>query len=178
MNENDLVNNTSKKNTYRATTNLNTAIENPQINMDSVVGVNIKDIEDSGLVDNSDSITLGKEFDTYDSSNVSNYSFQPEQNIQSVDSQLDYLINNETNSNSNYNSTIDKVDYVPTTENMNDNVVYEPIMKEKKNHDKKFTISREFKVIIFIVFILLIFILLVPYIYDFLKELELRLSAG
>ena len=50
MNDNDLRNGfdnngSNNDNTYRATTNLNTAIENPNVNINSVMGVNIQDVE-------------------------------------------------------------------------------------------------------------------------------------
>ena len=49
MNDNDLKNNTQENNTYHATSNLNTAIENPQINMNSAVGVNIKSVASDNI---------------------------------------------------------------------------------------------------------------------------------
>ena len=42
MNDNEIKYTQDDKNVYRATSNLNTAIENPQVNINSAVGVNIK----------------------------------------------------------------------------------------------------------------------------------------
>ena len=179
MNENNLMNDSQKKNTYHATTNLNTAIENPQINIDSVVGVNIKDVESSNLVDNynsNDDIEVIMNNSSFDS-NIPNSSFQNENKFQQMDSYFESL-NKKEEQPSQFvpNTSVNETDFVSNSEN--DNIVYEPTMKEKKRHDKKFQISREFKVMIFIVFILFIFILLVPYIYDFFKQLELMVSTG
>lgn len=58
MNENEFFNNST--NPYRATRNLNTEIENPQININSAVGVNIQDIPETNIQNND---TIDKYFD-------------------------------------------------------------------------------------------------------------------
>ena len=170
MNDNNLNNNNlndNKVNTYRATSNLNTAIENPQINVNSATGVNIKD---SG-------------YNNYAENNINNNS--------------NFLNNNFNQSNNNINSSNNVISssnndisskYVPTNNDNNhnsysnqstENYSYQPVMKEKKeNGTLSNTIhSKEFKIMIFIVFILVLFLLLMPYIYDFFRELSMSMTA-
>ena len=74
MDNNELNNNSSSLGgTYRATTNLNIDMENPQINVNSVVGVNIKDDDNSNF--NNDSFSNGNmNQENYTNfGNVSNY---------------------------------------------------------------------------------------------------------
>ena len=44
MNDNNFNGDDTKVNPYKATSNLNTALENPQINVNSVTGINVKDL--------------------------------------------------------------------------------------------------------------------------------------
>lgn len=158
LNNNDLNNN--KVNTYHATSNLNTAIENPQINVSSATGVNIKD---SG-------------YNNYAENNINN--------------NTNFLNNNFNQSNNNIDSSNNDISskYVPTNNDSNynsysnyntENYSYQPVMKEKKeNNALSSTIhSKEFKIMIFIVFILVLFLLLMPYIYDFFRELSMSMTA-
>lgn len=160
LNNNNLNNN--KVNTYHATSNLNTAIENPQINVNSATGINIKDSGYNNYAENN----------INNNTNFLNNNFnQPNNNInQTSDNDISskYVPNNDYN---NYNSYSNQ-----NTENYS----YEPVMKEKKKEKNALsgTIhSKEFKVMIFIVFILILFLLLMPYIYDLFRELSMSMTA-
>ena len=65
-------------------------------------------------------------------------------------------------------------DYVSTS---NEQSVYQPTMQDKKKKGISFNVTRELKVTLFIVFILLLFVLVIPYIYDFFRELLLGIST-
>lgn len=176
MNDNDLKNNTQENNTYHATSNLNTAIENPQINMNSAVGVNIKSVASDNIANSNFVESQNDHYYNFDESSQFSNS-----NMSQVDSVNEFQ--SEITDNRNITEE-NESQFVPTysvdlTTNTSDNedAVYAPTMEQKKRHDKKFHISREFKVILFIAFILFIFVLIVPYIYDFFKQLELVITA-
>lgn len=215
MNGNNMRLDGHQKNTYRATSNLNTAIENPQINMNSAVDVNIKNVnsvdntnkiyssnlsdvgsfsnnqsfENKDFILNENSVS-NQSFDVYssnldynrsidsfsdDSSNWSNNSQGVTEGL--VDSQTNNFQGDLTDNNSGSKFISDSFSSNSVV-SKDDRVVYEPTMNEKKKHpNEKFKISQEFRVMIFIVFILFIFILVVPYIYDFFKDLQLIVTT-
>lgn len=177
MNENDLMNNdTSERGTYHATTNLNTAIENPQINMNSVVGVNIKNVDATIANSYDDS---NDNYINYQNENMVNYNnsamLNLEDNHQDFTTSVDNSMNNSNLNikNSQFIPNHQEVSYEPTF-GKGSNVSYEPTMEEKKRPDSNLKISREFKMVLFILFILFIFLLIIPYIYDFLQKLVLE----
>lgn len=194
MNDKEIMNNNSHVDTYRATTNLNTAIENPQINMNSAVDVNIKDTDSNNLnVPNfSDSTFQNNSIDNHygslENGNVNN-SFNFSQNMDynantSIQNNMSSF--NGTNSSASYAESSISVEndnqfnnsqsyFVPTNEGIS---TYEPTLEEKKRPSSGVKISRELKILFFIVFILFIFILLMPYIYDFFKKLQLVITTG
>ena len=145
MNDNNFNGNETKVNPYKATSNLNTAMENPQINVNSVTGINVKDLGQNNYAND-------------------------------VQEEKPEFLNNLYNSNQT-NTEDSKIE----SNNQNfSNYSYEPVMAEKKVKQENFLSSilhsREFKVIIFIIFILCIFVMLMPYIYNFFKALELRFT--
>ena len=75
MNDNNLNNNSNKVNTYRATSNLNTAIENPQINVNSATGINIKNSNNNYYADakQTDSKFLNNDIPNSTKTNIDNY---------------------------------------------------------------------------------------------------------
>ena len=162
MNNNLDDNNVQNNNdTYRANQNLNTAIENPQINIDNVNSINIKDVEFNNMatIDNPDnnSNNINNNFDNNINQNDNNLNFnQPEE--QQIETE------NETT-------------YEPSTQNNNTNYSYEPITNSKKRTDENaissLIHSKEFKVTVFIIFILVMFLLVMPYIYDFIRNLQM-----
>ena len=183
MNENEL-NNPQKKETYHATTNLNIDIENPQIRINSAVGMNIKDMTNNNIPN------APIPNDSFD-----NIGYNQEVTPNNI--QTSYLENVNTNNTLNHNNLNlhqqikseeplktspqpttyinNNVQYVPTTPE-NNPTIYEPTMKEKKKKRSKISLPLELKVTIFIVFILLLFILMMPYIYDFFKNLQLAFT--
>ena len=186
MNDKEMMGDDSQVNTYRATTNLNTAIENPQINMNSAIGVNIKDVDSSNFntTNFSHNALSNNQFnDDYSSleNNNANDSFNFSQN---VDYQANPSIQEEPSSfvgsssyieNTNQFINHDETHFVPTNDGT---TVYEPTLEEKKRPSGGIKISRELKILFFIVFILFIFILLMPYVYDFFKNLQLVITTG
>lgn len=200
MNENEIKN--KNNNTYRATTNLNIDMENPQIHMNSAVGMNIKEPSQTQSFSQEYSSPSNTGYDDFykDYSNVPSKvqnnnsnnnqtnpsdSYGVNHNFSNMNSNNQWMnseiTENTTNlENKNYQNTqfISNQDlnnnYVPTNDYSSE-VHYEPTMEEKKRREG-FTIPTEVKVTGFIVFILLIFILLMPYIYDFFKNLQLSLT--
>lgn len=150
MNDNNLNNNVDNNsdNTYHATTNLNTAIENPQINMGSVTGVNI---EENNYFDNNEQNTNEKiEPQAKEDNKISQTNDEETLNFSDYSSENDANFYN-TNDNNNYYS-------------------YEPILQQKKNNTNAIADiihSKEAKLMVFIILVLIIFILVIPYIYDF-----------
>ena len=86
MNNNELTNNQSNNAVYHATSNLNTAIENPSVNINSAMGVNVQGVEDNNLSNNGNS----------NLNSVNGYS-----NYQGINSPLDNNLSNNGNSNLN-----------------------------------------------------------------------------
>ena len=124
---------------YHVTTNWNTAIENPEYDVNNPMGMNINN--------------AGMDYGYPTGDNMDNNQFIPDTSV-------------------NYNYSDEQVD-----SSNNNSSVYEPVMEQNKNSNGKITIPREFKIALFIIFILLIFIALMPYIYDFFKDLELIITS-
>ncbi len=153
MNENEM-NNGNGQNTYHATTNLNVDIENPQMQVNSAVGMNIQNSRPSTSASANSSYPDYHASSNFDSGNYENQSFNQDMNSFSNNHSIDANV---------YSSEVQ-----PT------HVEYKPIITEQKKR-KSFQIPGEVKVTAFIIFILLIFVLLIPYIYDFFKGLQLSL---
>ena len=151
MNDNNLGFNI-KDDTYRATSNLNTAIENPEVSINNAMGVNLEDVDDSGQSFNSFNQNFLNSTNIYSAESVAN------ENIGQI---------NNTNINS-ANSTL---------VNNNSKVNYKPTMKQKKKPNEGLAISKEVKMMAFISFVLLFVIFVIPYIYDILKELDLVITT-
>ena len=245
MDNNDVSNNGGQ---YRATSNLNTAIENPELNINNTMGVNIQNdnqesdnnnldsMENSSFDDNqlyqsnmvsnednnqlyqsnvvsgeSDSeINQSNNITSNESSNGvdlnTNASFEDNDNkIYKSNILSDYVNDNNSNSydassiennrvmtgnddvslekknldgNEGTNTFVpDTSSYVPNGEYAadNSNEKYEPVMENNKK-TVKIAVPRDFKIILFIIFILVIFVLLMPYIYDFFRGLGLVIT--
>jgi len=210
MNDSDLRFDSGKKNAYRATSNLNTAMENPEVNINSAVGVNIQDVTNNnyGSLENNavnysfEQNNLNNSFEVNNqisdqNSNFQSSSFYKNDNFNgNVDVSNNFVNDvadegnksNTTNTNEfvNVNSPAQfvtttnsnvNVDHSDVASMLKDKVIYEPTLKEKKKPKAKVEVSKEFKVMLFISFILFIFILVVPYIYDFFKELQLVITG-
>lgn len=163
MNDNDLRNDIKSENTYHATTNLNTAIENPQVNINSAMGVNIQNT-DNGMVSNLNNNDFLETNQFSEDNNIQNYvdNQNQENNLQFIP-----IEDNKQSFSSSDDSSFTS----------NGQVSYEPIFQEKKKPSTGIVVSRELKVMIFIVFVLFLFILVIPYIYDFFKGLQLVITS-
>ena len=160
MNENNLDNNSNNNdtNTYRATSNLNTAIENPQINVNSATGVNMQDLGYNNYANNNNNLNNNSQF--------LNNSYNNQGEVNDYNDNITSPVNDSFNSNQ--------------SQSENDgSYTYEPVMQEKKvkkeNVISSLLHSKEFKAIIFIVFILCLFLLVMPYIYDFFRNLKMSI---
>lgn len=193
MDNNDLRNDGQvNNNTYRATSNLNTAIENPQININSAMGVNIKDVGidnyaninnmdfsnnySNDNIDNNFSNTFNQ-FDAVAPNQFDNFSFN--ENIDKTTVQANsQFISNDDSKNMSSQQNISNYEVNNSLNVPNKKVSYEPVVHEKKRQSKAVAIPKELKIMLFIIFILFIFILIMPYIYDFFKELQLVITTG
>ena len=92
MNENELFNNST--NSYKATRNLNTEIENPQMNINSAVGLNIQAIPETNIQNND---TIDRYFDV--NLNQPNQQSTPNNDFQNSNS-----YNNTNFNNQNFNN--------------------------------------------------------------------------
>ncbi|MBQ8681848.1 MAG: hypothetical protein IJ509_02950 [Bacilli bacterium] len=193
MNDNDLMRNSDSQNTYHATSNLNTAIENPQVNINSAMGVNLQN-GDSNYNVNQDLVNNVANFNNgYD---INQNQFSSNFNTNQYDTSQNFNVVNDEVGTSQYGNVGSHSQFIPNTNDTIgndvslynnedfsnnehlDNVKYEPTMVEKKKPDSGFKLSKEFKIMMVIVFILILFVLVMPYVYDFFKELELVITSG
>lgn len=158
MNDNEL-NFKNNTNIYHASTNLNTAIENPNVDIDNATDVNIQNNLNNTLFNDSSNIFISNDYDRNISSS----------NIFIPNVSQDNLINDGNNQNNvNFNNTFDngvvenKVNYVPT-------------IKKKKKPSSGLVLPNEVKAMVVIIVILLIVLFVIPYVYDFFKELNLAI---
>ena len=194
MNQNEFNNSSSAQpETYHATTNLNIDIENPQINMNSVVGVNIKNVDNTPKPNDRFSNTdIGSyaNFDVNQGSSVehiNNSILQNEmQHFNSSVVQENTTVSENKNSESLTNqfvptssdsTSFTQDSYIESSLNQTEKIIYEPTMEEKKEKNVNFSASKELKLIIFIALVLFIFIMIMPNIYDFFKNLQLVLTG-
>ena len=186
MDNNDFSNDQYNSNTYKATTNLNTAMENPQYAVNSAVNVNIDNAEMQPNLSNTANIPIPNGDSGVANVGYNDFDFTAHtnsSNSQVVDSNLENntFTSDEVSTNQfipNTPSLEEKTDFNSTDNSVsNDTVTYAPVMEQTKKSGKRVSIPREVKIIIFIAFILLIFILLMPYIYDFFKELQLIITG-
>lgn len=194
MNDNDLRNN-NDNNVYRATTNLNTAIENPDVNINSATGVNMVGANYyDNIVNNSNLGIDDSNTSNVNDVNVYNQDFNTNTNVNLNDNQN--VVNDNINSNvggitgnqfiPNADGSFNQVpiDVGNNIDNGNDNlayqvdenVKYEPTMQTKKKPKRVSVLPKEVKAMIIIIFILLIVVYVIPYIYDFFREMDLIIT--
>ena len=138
-------------NVYRATSNLNTALENPDVTVENTMGINIQDLDNN------------------DQSYVGNKDFIINNNYDSI--LVENNISNDINnvSNDNVVSNINNVS--------NDNVSYKPTMKPKKKPATGIKLAKEVKAMMIIILFLLIVVFVIPYVYDYFKEMNLVITS-
>lgn len=164
-NENQMNNSDSNVGVYKATTNLNTAIENPNIDVDSAMGVNIQNSQFSSTFDNSGNLGFNN------NANLTDDNFHTNENVSINDSSYTQGgTSNNTWLNDNNSSSVSNT--------VSEEVNYEPVYEKKEvkldTKENAFS-SKELKMVIFIVFLLLIFILILPYLYDFFNKIILAI---
>ena len=191
-------NDNSSNNTYRASTNLNMAIENPDVNINSIMGVNIQNVDtnnsQSNVNYNQSSNNLEQGFINNDVNNqvynnsqsfINNNNFSQNSEVinnNTVDMnnntndqyQAQFIMGDGTNLNSNVNSNINFVseDNSSSTDNVDSNVKYKPTIEAKKKPGSGVEVAKEVKAMFVIVIILSLFIFGMPYIYDFFRNMN------
>ena len=166
MNQEEMLNNNVSSGTYRATTNLNTAMENPQMNVGNAMGVNLDNVS-------TDFTTVSNNLNNNPLYNTTNLN-QQESNSSLDDVGMQNVSTSVTNSFIPENVAPEVVN---NYSNQETTVNYEPVMENSKKNDNGFAIPKELKIMAFIVLLLFIFVLMMPYIYDFLKRLELIIAG-
>lgn len=174
MNDNNI------NNTYRATKNLNTALESPEYNVNDTLGINIKDVDNKVRSED----YKVQDSNNYLSNNTDNSMLNTDQNDYDKNVNNDFINNDislNTNSNSfindtnifNSNSFIDNNNSVSLMTSNNEKVsTYTPTSPERKKK-VAFSISTELKMLAFIVLILLFFVFLMPKFYRVIMRLKL-----
>lgn len=196
MNDNDLKyeSNNDNNDVYRATVNLNTAFENIKGNINSATSVNIQDLDNDQPFDEGNNVqnfnnNINLEQGYNNNSNLyanNNQFFNDAQN--SVGSNYSFsniyqneVQNNNVNVQSNLvDSNINNNEIVNSTNEITKeekNVNYKPTMKQKKKPGSGFQVSKEAKTMIFIILFLLLVVFVIPYVYDFFKELDLVITS-
>ena len=176
---------------YHATGNLNTAIGNPNINVNDPMNVNI---QNGGLNTNNTSsavppvdllkpesqISNGMPVVEQPSTNFNNNSnVVPNLNQPSVAQNMNGQGKQQRISqNTNYQPDVTE-QYIPNQELQGDQVYKtttyistQPSMKQKKKKTVKLTLSPETKIAMVIALILFIFIMVMPTIYDFIRNIR------
>jgi hypothetical protein len=205
MSENRLNVGMNRDNTYHATSNLNTVIENPQVNINNAMGMNIGNLNNNDVrtlnnnIGNNTNI-IGNQFVNYEVGNrivpnnnqgehLSNGRDNYVNNIQgnNINLQNEFIPNESTTFiNSSVVGMSDVSNNNSSNFNNNDSLnrldsiktTYEPTFKSKKNKPSGgLAISGEVKTMVVIILVLLLFIFAVPYVYDFFKELELIITS-
>ena len=143
MDSNDLNYKLDSDRTYRATPNLNTVLDNPQVSINNAMGMNIQDMDNDV---------------SYAYRDVTNFNINQNNDF---DINKDNVSSEETNINSDKTS---KVSYKPTLE-------------QKKKPRSGIGVSKEVKAMAVIIFILLLVVFVIPYIYDFFKEMDLVITG-
>lgn len=184
MNDDDLRFRTDGDNTYRATANLNTAIENPQVNINGAMDVNL------GNNQNINNVNLNQEFGVEQSINNNPSVMNNEVNFVNTQS-MNFGTNNSFNlengnvsgenmfisDSANIGSNNSNDTFIDLEDNKNDKDVYKPAFKQKKKPLFGIEVSREIKAMMFIIFVLLVVVFVIPYVYDFFRELDLVVTS-
>lgn len=188
MNESNLNDNSNYNgDTYHAKTNLNTAIENPQINLNSATGLNIQNSNNTDSNMNSDIYNNGGIFQ-----NNVDYTNQVNNNLNSTYGENSSYNESNNGANTNYESNTaslnsnsyasgisDGSSYIADNKIEGQNVNnYAPTLEKKKKPKTGFEISKELKMMIIIIIVLVAFMMVTPYIYDYLKEFGLIITSG
>lgn len=192
MNNNELKVNNNETDVYQTTPNFNTAIENPNININGVMDVNIENIEEdhnymqslgnNGAVVSQNFNAMNQNVNIVDYSNINNNQIGgqslnidgnsgvvttnmeqiPLENVAVNNSVTDMAINNVNSNQINNTNDNNNISNVSVKDS------YRPVLdKKKKPATVSFRVSKEVITTVIIIVILLLFISCMPYIYDF-----------
>ena len=204
MNNSELPNSANNNGQYHATYNLNTAMENSQGDFNDAMDVNIVNNNTTLNSENSNGSFQNNFQEQFSQDNIQNFDYQTNVNIPqdtafnakeitNLNTGDSTLMNNNLNQVNSYQS--DNVQnngntFVPTVESHTDEVVsqeysstvdsanvnYAPVMEKNIASNKiKLSLSKEITYMFVIVLVLALFLLLMPYIYDFFRNLSFGL---
>lgn len=176
--DNNELNLQNNANVYQATTNLNTAIENPNVDIDNATSINIQNNLNSMIYSNNLNTVVDNNYNT----NVVDMNNNFKSNVFSSDvlgpnTSQNFFIND---GNNNFDNNQNNVDF--NNNNVDNNVVdnivsYAPTIKKKKKPTSGLVLPNEVKAMVVIIVILLVVLFAIPYVYDFLKELNLGIIS-
>lgn len=204
MNNSELPNSANNNGQYHATYNLNTAMENSQGDFNDAMDVNIVNTTTTLNSENSNGSFQNNFQEQFSQDNVQNFDYQSNVNIPqdtafnareftNLNTGDSSLMNNNLNQNNNYqtNSIQNSGNtFIPNVEsntgevasqeynstNYSTDVNYAPVMEKNKASNKiKISLSKEITYMFVIVLVLGLFLLLMPYIYDFFRNLSFGL---
>lgn len=134
---------------YKASGNLNTAINNPSININDTMNINIQNAgsndTNSNITDNTNNVNQPIGVGQYNTGEIQNNTVN----------NIPQNINLGNNINTNQSTVV-------TSENTNVEKQYVAVDNNKKKKTISFEIGPKFKIVLLIIVILLIFILLLP----------------
>lgn len=194
-------NNSSDGSKYRATRNLNTALENPQFNASDTFDVNL------GKVNNFSNVQLNVQDNKFDDSKDNQYNVTSgnlnnnveekeviKTTISSVDNDyndgannivngvntfVDNVSINDNNKDANSYYVSNDVDIRGGNETLENNIEKEKVTYAPINNKRKkkvsITIPAELKIMIVLVIIILAFIYIIPNLYEFFRSIRLSI---
>lgn len=174
MNDNEL-NFQKNDNVYQATTNLNTAIENPNVDIDSATNINIENNLNSMIYSNNLNTVEDNNYNT----NVVDMNNNFNSNVVSNDaleqsSNQNLFVNNGNFNVENNQSNIDfGTDIIIQNNKTSNKVSYQPTIKKKNKPSSGLVVPNEVKAMVVIIVILLMALFVIPYVYDIVKGLSL-----
>lgn len=222
MNNEEVFNVDSNANVYHASSNLNTAMENPNVNIGNATDINIKDpleVSNNNSLESNNNINNNYEQEVQSNDEVLSYqsnTFQEDVNTPYNDNVYypDDTQNNDVNDNNHQNNSsesivskfagytnlssrinfqpdgfiTDNIDTSSQEVNFNNSEVNEvsnhqeviqnvSVEDNNKKRNNKIVISKELRNLIVIVIVLVLFISVMPYIYDFFKDLQLIVTG-
>ena len=173
--------NNVEKGKYKATRNLNTAIENPEMNVNGITTVNIQDISSNNNKNEDEKINL-------ENLNISNNTIEnntnkiepqniiPETNDEEIAKEETKILSKFLNQSQKKISETEINDIKNYEENKK-LTQYMPVLEEKKEDNKDSKIPSELLVLGLVVLILLIVVIVIPYIYDFIQNIILNMTT-
>ena len=167
MNYNDVSTQNDGNEYHRASSNLNTAIENANDNISNVMSINMQNSTNFDM-------NVNPQTDVLNSSDVSvssNFGVSNNDTMQGENNRVDQSVNNLNN---NFNQQVGSTQstFVQGS-NLSDSNNYFPVM-ENHHQDKKnkVVLSKELLLIFVLSVILVVFVMSLPFLYNFFKGLK------